>query len=115
MKCVFDISIQARELAVKVVEENFPVKHYENIMCYEAWPMRKIMENLIEIALQEAEEARKKQEALSQNEASKLLEDVLDILVEVGNGTTDEMLKEAANKLFKFRDGYFKLLKDNKC
>ena len=33
-----------------------------------------------------------------------LLEDVLDTLVEVGNGVTDEQLHEAADKLFKVRD-----------
>ena len=33
-----------------------------------------------------------------------LIEDILDTLIEVGNGTTDEMLHEAANKLFKVRD-----------
>ena len=55
MKGVFDLKLQPRELAIKVVEENFPVEHYNDIMCYEAWPMRKIMENLIEIALLEAE------------------------------------------------------------
>ena len=38
-----------------------------------------------------------------------LIEDVLDTLIEVGNGTTDEMLHEAADKLFRVRD----LLKAN--
>ena len=33
-----------------------------------------------------------------------LIEDVLDVLTEVGNGTTDEDLREALNKLLKFRD-----------
>ena len=32
-----------------------------------------------------------------------LLEDVLDVLVEVGNGTTDKELHAAADDLFKFR------------
>lgn len=36
-------------------------------------------------------------------EALLLIEDVLDTLVEVGNGVTDEMLHEAADKLFKAR------------
>jgi hypothetical protein len=36
-------------------------------------------------------------------EAISLIEDVLDTLVEVGNGVTDEMLHEAAEKLFKVR------------
>ena len=36
-------------------------------------------------------------------EAQVLLEGVLDTLVEVGNGTTDADLHEAANDLFKFR------------
>jgi len=33
-----------------------------------------------------------------------IIEDVLDTLVEVGNGVTDEMLHEAADLLFVFRD-----------
>ena len=51
---------------------------------------------------------------MTKDEASKLLEDVLDTLVEVGNGVTDEMLHEAADKLFRFRDEYFKKIKDEK-
>lgn len=45
---------------------------------------------------------------MKHEDASILLEDVLDTLVEVGNGTTDEMLHEAADKLFRFRDEWFK-------
>lgn len=45
---------------------------------------------------------------ISKDEASELLEDVLDTLVEVGNGATHEMLKEACDKLFRFRDKWFK-------
>jgi proline dehydrogenase len=41
-------------------------------------------------------------------EASEIIEDVLDTLVEVGNGATDKMLHEAGAKLFKFRDEYLK-------
>ena len=33
-----------------------------------------------------------------------LIEDILDTLIEVGNGTTDEMLHEAADELFRVRD-----------
>ena len=44
----------------------------------------------------EAEQEKKKP-------AMQLIEDVLDTLVEVGNGVTDEMLHEAAEKLFKAR------------
>ena len=44
----------------------------------------------------EAEQEKKKP-------AMQLIEDVLDTLVEVGNGVTDEMLHEAADKLFKAR------------
>lgn len=33
-----------------------------------------------------------------------LIESVLDTLVEVGNGTTNEMLHEAADKMFQVRD-----------
>jgi len=44
---------------------------------------------------------------MTKDEAKEILEDVLDTLVEVGNGTTDEMLHDAANKLFRFRDEYF--------
>jgi hypothetical protein len=43
---------------------------------------------------------------MTKEQASELIEDVLDTLVEVGNGVTDEMLHEAANKLFKFRDEF---------
>ena len=39
--------------------------------------------------------------------AALLLEDVLDTLVEVGNGTSDEDLRLACKKLFLFRDAYF--------
>ena len=36
--------------------------------------------------------------------AEDLLEDVIDTLCEVGNGVDDEMLHDAANRLFAFRD-----------
>lgn len=36
-------------------------------------------------------------------EAQRLIEDILDTLIEVGNGTTDKMLHEAADKLFEVR------------
>ena len=45
---------------------------------------------------------------ITREEARSILEDVLDTLIEVGNGTTDEMLHEAADKLFRFRDKWFK-------
>lgn len=48
-----------------------------------------------------------KESNLSNSEASILLETVLDTLVEVGNGVTDETLHEAADQLFKFRDFWF--------
>ena len=44
----------------------------------------------------------KKEEIM--NKVFGLIEDVLDTLIEVGNGTTDEMLHEAADKLFMVRD-----------
>jgi hypothetical protein len=44
---------------------------------------------------------------MTKEEATTILEDVLDTLVEVGNGTTEEHLKEACDKLFKFRDEWF--------
>lgn len=50
---------------------------------------------------------------MTKQEAHGLLEDVLDTLVEVGNGVTDEMLHEAADKLFKFRDEWFNKEEDN--
>ena len=56
---VFDKNIKARQLAIDVVEASFPEKHYDDIMTYEMWPMRKIMENLIEIALAEQEKLKK--------------------------------------------------------
>jgi len=48
-----------------------------------------------------------KSEILSDDEASLILEDVIDTLIEVGNGTTDEQLHEAADKLLNFRDNWF--------
>ena len=44
---------------------------------------------------------------ITKEEAGGLLEDVLDVLVESGNGATQEDLGEAADKLFKFRDRWF--------
>lgn len=41
-----------------------------------------------------------------------LIEDILDTLIEVGNGTTDEMLHEAADELFRVRDLLEKAVKD---
>lgn len=43
---------------------------------------------------------------MNKTEAHKIIEDVLDVLVEVGNGTTDEQLREACDKLFKFKDEF---------
>lgn len=45
---------------------------------------------------------------ITRPEAVTLLEDVLDTLVEVGNGITEEDLKISCDKLFKFRNEYFK-------
>lgn len=45
---------------------------------------------------------------MTKEEASTILEDVIDTLFEVGNGVTDDMLHEACDKLFKFRDEWFK-------
>ena len=53
---VFDKEIKPRQSAKDVVEVSFPDEHYGEIMTYEAWPMRRIMENLVEIALQKADE-----------------------------------------------------------
>lgn len=44
------------------------------------------------------------------SEAVEIIEDVLDTLIEVGNGTTDEELHRACDKLFKFRDEYLESL-----
>lgn len=41
-----------------------------------------------------------------------LIEDILDTLIEVGNGTTDEMLHEAADELFRVRDLLEKTVKN---
>lgn len=49
----------------------------------------------------------KDERPLSREVAALLLEDVLDTLVEVGNGTSDEDLRLACMKLFLFRDAYF--------
>ena len=58
MNWVFDLEIKPRQLAIDVVEASFPEKHYDDIMVYEAWSMRRIMENLVEIALQEQERTK---------------------------------------------------------
>jgi hypothetical protein len=39
--------------------------------------------------------------------AANLLEEVIDTLIEVGNGITDEDLHKAADKLLKFREECF--------
>lgn len=44
---------------------------------------------------------------LSDDEAEVILEDVIDTLIEVGNGTTEKQLHEAADKLLNFRDNWF--------
>lgn len=44
---------------------------------------------------------------LSDDEATVILEDVIDTLIEVGNGTTEKQLHEAADKLLNFRDNWF--------
>lgn len=58
MNWAFDKDIKARQLAVDAVEATFPTQHYDDILTYEAWPLRKIIENIVEIALQEAEKAK---------------------------------------------------------
>lgn len=47
-----------------------------------------------------------KSEILSDEEARIILEDVIDTLIEVGNGITDKQLHEAADKLLNFRDNW---------
>ena len=56
---VFDKEIKPSQHAKDVVEVSFPEKHYGEIMTYEAWPMRRIMENLVEIALTKSDEQAK--------------------------------------------------------
>lgn len=51
-----------------------------------------------------------KKEPLTLEEASVILETVIDTLCEVGNGVTDSDLHEACDKLFYFRDNWFKNL-----
>ena len=43
-----------------------------------------------------------------------LLEDVLDTLIEVGNGTTDKMLHSAADSLFIVRDSLLPVIEKQK-
>lgn len=43
---------------------------------------------------------------LTESEAFNLVDNVIDTLIEVGNGTTDDMLHEAADILFLVRDYY---------
>ena len=44
---------------------------------------------------------------ITKEEAAEILEDVLDTLIESGNGATQEDLSNATDKLFKFRDRWF--------
>lgn len=53
-------------------------------------------------------EIKKKHRAITCEEAFSLVDDVIDTLIEVGNGTTDEMLHEGADKLFVVRDCYIR-------
>ena len=45
---------------------------------------------------------------MDDKEASVILEETLDVLAEVGNGVTNEMLYKQCDKLLKFRDEWFK-------
>jgi hypothetical protein len=49
--------------------------------------------------------------SMKREEASLILEDVIDTLIRVGNWTVNEDLREAADKLLKFRDQWFKDIK----
>lgn len=51
-------------------------------------------------------ESHKNDKCLTDIDARLIIEDVLDTLIEVGNGVTDEELHYAADKLFKFRDAW---------
>jgi len=56
----------------------------------------------------------KNKKFLSNEDASFIIENLLDVLVEVGNGTTDEELHKQADYLFALRDKYLKpILKHN--
>ena len=44
---------------------------------------------------------------MTRDEAVIIIEEVLDTLIEVGNGVTDEHLHDAADKLLDFRDNFF--------
>lgn len=44
---------------------------------------------------------------MTKQKAAIILEEVIDTLIEVGNGVTDEMLHAAADQLIKFRDEWF--------
>jgi len=44
---------------------------------------------------------------MNKEDASSLLEEIIDILTEVGNGTTDKDLERAKCLLFLFRDEWF--------
>ena len=47
-----------------------------------------------------------KTEKITREEALELIEQVIDMLIEVGNGTTDEQLHKGADLLFIVRDRY---------
>lgn len=63
--------------------------------------------NLILEYIKNLEEITITDTILSDNEAEIILEDIIDTLIEVGNGTTDKQLHEAADKLLNFRDNWF--------
>ena len=48
---VFSRDFKPSQLAIDIVEENFPEKHYGDIMVFESWSMRTIMEQLVEIGI----------------------------------------------------------------
>lgn len=54
------------------------------------------------------QEIKENPRQLTDAEAFDLIDDVIDTLIEVGNGTTDEMLHASADKLFAVRDYYIK-------
>jgi hypothetical protein len=48
---VFNKAFKPSQIACEIVEQNFPVEKYGDIMTFEAWDMRTIMEQLVEIGL----------------------------------------------------------------
>jgi len=94
----FDPKIKARQLAIDVVETSFPKEHYQEIMIYEAWKMRTIMENLIEIALSEQDCQIKKFTKAARDILKNFTAEHLDYISMTKCGTNLQKVLESKNE-----------------